>query len=118
MSILPSETPSWNALQWFIGTLLALATSAGAFVWRVARRLEKVESAQIELRRGFEQNGAATDAALLRLAERFAQLNDDYFRLRETLNGLPTRADLRDLEGRLVEQLTAVVSRLDRIAGV
>lgn len=118
MSIVPSEAPNWSSVQWLVGAVTALATSAGAFVWRIMMRLEKVEGAQSELWRGFEHSRAATDAALLRLAERFAQLNDDHFRLRESLNALPTRGDLRDLEDRLVEQLATLVARLDRIVGV
>ena len=118
MSIVPSEAPNWNSLQWLAGAATAFATSVGAVAWRVMMRLERVEAAQAELRRGFETSRAATDAALLRLAERFAQLNDDHFRLRETLGGLPTRGDLRDSEDRLVEQIAAVIARLDRVAGV
>jgi hypothetical protein len=51
---------------------------------------------------------------MLRLTERLTQIHDEYFLLRETLSGLPTRSDLRDLEDRVVEQLTALAARLDR----
>jgi hypothetical protein len=51
---------------------------------------------------------------MLRMAERFAQLHDDHFRLRETMGAMPTRVDLRDLEERLTVRLTALSERIDR----
>jgi hypothetical protein len=41
-------------------------------------------------------------------------MHDDYYRLRETLGGLPNRADLRDLEDHIGERIDALAARFDR----
>ena len=51
---------------------------------------------------------------MLRLAERQAQVHDDNSRIREAVGALPTRSDLRDLEDRLIELLSALSGRVDR----
>ena len=110
----PSCNSTWGFVEWAITGLVTLVASVGAFVWRLLMRLEKLESIQSRQRLDLEATRAAGDAAMLRLAERFAQMHDDHFRLRETIGGLPNRSDLRDLEDRLAERLTSLAARLDR----
>jgi hypothetical protein len=114
MSVAPTESPPWGLVQWALTGLATLLASVGAFIWRLLMRLEKLEAVQSGQRLELEATRTAGDAAMLRLAERFAQMHDDHFRLRETIGGLPTRSDLRDLEERLAERLTSLVARLDR----
>lgn len=114
MSVAPPENPPWGFVQWSLTGLTTLLASGGAFLWRLLLRLEKLEAAQIRQRIDLEATRSAGDAAMLRLAERFAQMHDDHFRLRETIGALPTRSDLRDLEDRLTERLTSLAARLDR----
>jgi uncharacterized Fe-S cluster-containing radical SAM superfamily protein len=77
-------------------------------------RIEKLEGVQGRQRDEFEALRDANDAVLLRLAERFAQLHDDHFRLREAIGAMLTRSDLRELEDRLADRLTALSDRIDR----
>lgn len=110
----PAENPPWNVVEWAITGLSTLVASGAAFIWRLLLRLEKIESAQRRQGSDIDAMRLASDAALLRLADRFAQLHDDHYRLRETMSALPTRSDLRDLEDRLAERLNSVGDRLDR----
>jgi hypothetical protein len=73
-------------------------------------RVDRFETALATQTRFWDANEAAT----LRLSERLAQVHDDHFRMREAIGALPTRGDLRDLEDRVVEQLSALSGRLDR----
>ena len=114
MSIAPSENAPWGFLQWGLSGLTTLFVSGGAFLWRVMFRLEKLESTVARQRIDLDAARGSGEAAMLRLAERFAQMHDDHFRLRETIGSLPTRSDLRDLEDRLAERLTSLGERLDR----
>ena len=114
MSVMPTESPSWGFVQWSLTALTTCLASAGGFLWRFALRLEKLESAGSRQKADLETTRDAVDAALLRLAERFAHMHDDHFRLREALSALPGRGDLRDLEDRLVERLESLAARFDR----
>jgi len=114
MSIAPSESTPWGVVQWIFTGLATLLASGGAFLWRLMLRLEKLEAAQIRQRADLEATRSANEMAMLRLAERSAQVHDDHFRLRETIGALPNRSDLRDLEDRLAERLTSLADRLDR----
>ncbi len=114
MPVTPSEGASWGFVQWMLTLLSTFAVSAGAFLWRLLLRLEKLDDAQARQRIEFEAARASGEAAMLRLAERFGQIHEDHFRLRETIGALPTRSDLRDLEDWLAERLTSLSDRLDR----
>ena len=114
MSIEPSESASWGFVQWALTGLATLFASAGAFLWRLMQRLEKLEGAQTRQRIEIEASRIAGETALLRLTERLTLMHDEYFRLRETMVALPTRSDLRDIGDRLAERLTSLADRLDR----
>jgi hypothetical protein len=115
MSIAPSENPSWGFVQWGLTLLMTSLASAGAFLWRLVFRLEKIEADQTRHESDFETASEAGEAALRRLADRLAQIHDEHFRLRETIGALPNRSDLRDLEERLAQRLAALAARLDRV---
>ncbi len=106
MSVPAPENPPWGFYQWGLTALFTFFASGGAFLWRLMLRLDKLETSQARYRSDLEIARNASDAAMLRLAERFAQLHDDHFRVREIISSLPTRADFRDLEERLVERIT------------
>jgi hypothetical protein len=114
MSVAPTESPPWGFLQWIVTGVVTLIASGGAFLWRLLTRLDKLEAVESHQRLEIEAMRSSSEAAMLRLAERFGQIHDDHFRLRETMGGLPTRADLRDLEDRLAERLAVLAARLDR----
>jgi hypothetical protein len=114
MSVAPTENPTWGVVQWGLTGLTTAIASAGAFLWRLLLRLEKLEAAQARQRLDLDVTRNAGDAAMLRLAERFAQMHDDHSRLRETIGGLPNRSDLRDVEDRLAERMGSLADRLDR----
>jgi hypothetical protein len=77
-------------------------------------RIEKLEASYGRHRDEIEAMRNANDGTMLRLAERFTQLHEDHFRLRETMGAMPTRSDLRDLEDRLADRLSALSDRIDR----
>jgi hypothetical protein len=114
MSIEPSESASWGFVQWALTGLATLFASAGAFLWRLMQRLEKLEGAQTRQRIEIEASRIAGETAMLRLTERLTLMHDEYFRLRETMVALPTRSDLRDIGDRLAERLASLADRLDR----
>ncbi len=114
MTIAPSENPPWGFVQWALTGLATLIASGGAFLWRLMLRLEKLEATQTRQHIDLEESRNAGEAAMLRLAERFAQLHDDHSRLREAMGALPTRSDIRALEDRLAERLMSLGERLDR----
>jgi len=114
MAMSPGEGQNWGLLQWALTVLVTSVASGFAFVWRLAIRVEKLESVQGRQCDEFETLRDAIDATLLRLAERFAQLHDDHFRLREAMGAMPTRSDLRELEDRLAARLTVLSDRIDR----
>ena len=114
MSIEPSESASWGSVQWALTGLATLFASAGAFLWRLMLRLEKLEGAQTRQRIEIEASRIAGETAMLRLTERLTLMHDEYFRLRETMVALPTRSDLRDIGDRLAERLASLADRLDR----
>lgn len=64
--------------------------------------------------RDLDVSQSANESPLLRLAERLALLHDDPYRLRETIGGLPSRADIHDLEHRLGERMDSLAVRFDR----
>jgi hypothetical protein len=108
------ESPPWGFLQWTVAGLASIGTSAAAFVWRLMARLHTLEIAVRQHEHDFDVSQSANESALLRLAERLALLHDDHYRLRETIGGLPTRADIHDLELRLGERLDSLAVRFDR----
>jgi hypothetical protein len=114
MSIAPSENEPWGFVQWAFTALATLLASAGAFLWRLMLRLEKLETAQANQRVEHDAARSASEAAMLRLSERLALMHDEHFRLRETMGLLPSRADMRELEGRLAERFDALAGRIDR----
>jgi hypothetical protein len=114
MPINSSDGESWGVLQWGLTVLITGIASSAAFVWRLIMRIEKLESGHARHQDEIETMRSASDATMLRMAERFGQLHDDHFRLRETMGAMPTRTDLRDLEDRLAVRLTALSERIDR----
>lgn len=114
MAISPGEGQNWGLLQWALTLIVTTVVSGTAFVWRLVMRIDKLETSHVRQRDEFETLRDANDVTLLRLAERFAQLHDDHFRLREAMGAMPTRSDLRELEGRLAVRLTALSDRIDR----
>jgi hypothetical protein len=111
----PSVNTAWGFVEWAVTGLATLLASVGAFVWRLMSRLESIEATLTRARQDLDQTRQAGEAASQRLAERFDQLHDDHFRLRETIGSLPTRADLRSLEEHIAERLEALATRLDRV---
>jgi len=114
MSVGVSEVPPWGVLEWLITGAATVFASAIAFVWRLAQKITVFETDLEAQGRICAAGAEATDAALIKLVERLQQLHDDQFKLRETIGALPTRSELRDAEGRILEQLAEVVRRLDR----
>jgi hypothetical protein len=114
MPINANDSESWGILQWGLTILITAIASSAAFVWRLIMRIEKLESGHARHQEEIETMRNASDATMLRMAERFGQLHDDHFRLRETMGAMPTRTDLRDLEDRLTVRLTALSERIDR----
>jgi hypothetical protein len=108
------ESPTWGFLQWAIAGLASIGATAAAFVWRLMARLYTLEFAVQQHQHDLDVSQSANESALLRLAERLALLHDDHYRLRETIGGLPTRADIHDLEVRLGERLDSLAARFDR----
>ena len=114
MSIVSTMSAPLSFVQWAVTGIATILISSLAFVWRLAIRVDRFESSLATQSRFWEANMSASEAAMLRLAERLAQVHDDHFRIRETMGTLPTRSDLRDLEDRVIEQLAALAVRLDR----
>jgi hypothetical protein len=104
----------WGLLEWLLTLLSTGLVSGAAFVWRLELRMQKLETGQERHQDEIEAMRNANDATMLRLAERFSQLHEDHFRLREAMGAVPTRADLRDLEDRLTLRLSALSDRIDR----
>jgi hypothetical protein len=104
------ESPPWGFLQWAVAGLASIGASAAAFVWQLMTRIHTLEIVQRDL----DVSQSANESALLRLAERLALLHDDHYRLRETIGGLPSRADIHDLELRLGERMDSLAARFDR----
>src|SRR6202044_1250304 len=110
----PPESPAWGFLQWAVAGLASIGASAAAFVWRLMTRLHTLEIAVRQHQHDLDVSQSANESALLRLAERLALLHDDHYRLRETIGGLPSRADIHDLELRLGERMDSLAVRFDR----
>jgi hypothetical protein len=111
----PSDAPSWGFAEWVLTGLSTILASVAAFVWRLTLRLERIETALARHRQDIDATREASETALLRLAERLALLHDEHYRLREIIGGLPTRADLRDVDAHIGERLDALATRLDRL---
>jgi hypothetical protein len=109
------EGQAWGVLEWALTFSLTTIASVGAFVWRLVMRIEKLEASHERHQEELEAMRNANDATMLRLAERFGQLHEDHFRLREAMGAMPTRTDLRDLEDRLTVRLSALSDRIDRV---
>ena len=108
------ESPPWGYLQWALSGLASIGADAAAFVWRLMTWVHTLEIAVRQHRRDLDVSQSANEFALLRLAERLALLHDDHYRLRETIGGLPSRADIHDLEHRLRERMDLLAVRFDR----
>jgi len=78
-------------------------------------RLETIEASLARQRQDLDATKQASEAALLRLADRVSLLRDEHYRLREAIGVLPTRADMRDLDEHIGERLDALTARLDRV---
>ena len=110
----PAESPPWGFLEWAIAGLASIGASAAAFVLRLMIRLHALEIAVRQHRHDLDTARTNAESAMMRLAERLAMLHDEHYRLRETIGGIPTRADIHDLELRLGERLDSLVARFDR----
>jgi hypothetical protein len=115
MPVSPAENAPWGFLEWAITGLTTVLASVGAFVWRLMLRLETIEASLARQRLDLEQTRQSTEVAVGRLGERFAQMQDEHYRLRESIGALPTRADMRSLEEHIGERLDALATRLDRM---
>jgi hypothetical protein len=115
MSISSNDGQPWGLLQWGFTVFSTVFVSGAAFVWRLLLRIEKLEINHTRQRDELEAARNASDAAMLRLAERLAQLHEDQSRLREAVGAMPTRGDLHDLEERLTFRLSALSDRIDRV---
>ena len=109
-----TDAQPWGLWEWALTLLSTSIVSGAAFTWRLMTRIQKLESGQDRHQDEIEAMRNANDATMLRLAERFSQLHEDHFRLREAMGAVPTRADLRDLEDRLTLRLSALSDRIDR----
>jgi len=110
----PSENTPWGFLEWAIAGMASIGASAAAFVWRLMTRLHTLEIAVRQHQHDLDTAQSANESALFRLAERLALLHDDHYRMRETMGGLPNRADIHDLELRLGERMDSLAARFDR----
>ncbi|MGD0639853.1 MAG: hypothetical protein ABSC22_03810 [Roseiarcus sp.] len=111
----PPDNAPWGFVEWAITGLSTILASVGAFVWRLMLRLETIEASLARQRQDIDATRQSGEAALLRLADRVSQLHDEYYRLREAIGVLPTRADLRDLDAHIGDRLEALSARLDRV---
>ncbi len=114
MSFAANEAAPLSFIQWVLTASATLLASSVAFIWRLMSRMDKIETELATRADHWEAKASADEAAMMRLADRLAQIHDDHFRVRETMSALPTRADLRELEDRVIEQLAHLASRLDR----
>ncbi len=110
----PADNAPWGFVEWAITGLSTILASVGAFVWRLMLRLETIEASLARQRQDIDATRQSGEAALLRLAERLSQLQDEHYRLREMVGALPTRVDLRDLDEHIGVRLDALAARLDR----
>jgi hypothetical protein len=106
--------PPWGFVEWAVRGLATSAVTVLAFIWRLMARLERMSLAIDRQRSDFEANKQEGEILFMRLSETLAQLNDDYYRLRETIGGLPTRGDLRELQDHIGERLESLAARFDR----
>jgi hypothetical protein len=106
--------PPWGFVQWVVTGLSTLTVSAAAFIWRLMARLERMSLAIAHQRKDFDANKQASEVSFIRLSETLMQMHDDHYRLRETIGGLPTRGDLRDVEERIGERIETLAARFDR----
>ena len=107
-------SPPWGFLQWAVAGLASIGASAAAFVWQLTTRLHTLEIVARQHQHDLDVSQSANESALLRLAERLALLHDDHYRLCETIGGLPSRADIHNLELRLGDRLDSLAARFDR----
>lgn len=110
----PAYNSPWGLIEWAITGIVTLVVSVGAFVWRLTLRLEAIDANLTRARQDLDQTRQTSEAAAQRLAERFDQLHNEYFGVREAIVALPTRADLRSLDERIAERLDVLAARLDR----
>lgn len=114
LSMTPSDPAPWGLIQWGVTAISTALASAFAFGWRLSHRLATVESALGAQGQIWDAGSSAVEATLLRLAERLQQVHDEHSRIRETVGTLPTRSELRDVEDRIIEQLSGLTARVDR----
>ena len=110
MSLPEVSEPPWGFVQWIVTGLATLVFGAAAFIWRLMARLERMSLAIAQQRADIE----AHKAIFVRIGETMAQMNGEYFQLREIISGLPNRGDLRDLEDHIGERIETLAARLDR----
>ena len=108
---LPSanETP-WSLFEWVASGVATFVASVATFVWRLLRRIDRLEAAINQQRLDFDNAGRASETG----ATRLDQVQADHYRLRATIGALPTRNDLRDVEDHINERIDSIVARLDR----
>ena len=68
----------------------------------------------IHQRADFDANKQVSETSFVKLSDRLEQMHDDHHRLRETIGGLPSRSDLRDMEDRLGARIETLAARFDR----
>jgi hypothetical protein len=105
-----SEPPWWGFLQWAVTGLATLILSVGAFIWRLMTRLERMSLAIAQQRADID----AHKVVFVSISETIAQMNSEYFQLREIISGLPNRSDLRELEDHIGDRIETLAARLDR----
>jgi hypothetical protein len=106
--------PPWGFVEWIVTGLATSAAAVIAFLWRLMTRLERMSLAIDRQREDFEAEKRTNHGAFLGLAASLGHLNEDHSRLRESIGGLPTRGDLRDLEDHIGERIETLASRFDR----
>jgi hypothetical protein len=107
-----SDAP-WGLVEWTVTGLSTAALGAATFVLRLATKLDRASTAIEWQKAEVAAAKQAADAAIVRLSDGIAELHVEHCRLREVAAALPTRTDLRDMEERLGERLTALAARID-----
>ena len=110
MSLPSTNDTPWSLFEWAATGIATFVLSVITFIWRLLRRIDRLETSADQRRLDFD----AADKASATDAKRLDQILADHYRLRETIGALPTRNDLRDVEDHINERIDSVVGRLDR----
>jgi hypothetical protein len=106
--------PPWGFVEWVVTGLATSAATAFALLWRLVTRLERMSLAIERQRADFEVEKRTSHGAFLGMVGSLAQLKEDHSRMRESIGGLPTRSDLRDVEDHIGERIETLAARFDR----